>query len=270
MTSFALDDYRCRYLNVGSFEANADTLFGDAPPDELAEALERHELDPEQIVFQVRSLVVDSGANRVLIDPSGAWEDPHRLGLVLEQEGIDPGSIDTVIVSHGHADHFWGGVRADGRPLFTNARYYIQRSEWQHWLAAENPEPDHAENFQRTLLPLEDRFTLVDGECEIVPGIRCRPTPGHSPGHMAVQIGEKAIYTGDVLISPVNVEHPDWTARFDVWPEQVVASRRRLLRELGQSGSLVLTCHLPGSGAGRVVAAGEGWRWQPEDLEGLG
>ena len=44
MTSFALDDYRCWYLNVGSFEANADTLFGDAPADALEGALERHEL----------------------------------------------------------------------------------------------------------------------------------------------------------------------------------------------------------------------------------
>ncbi len=268
MTSFALGTYRCRYLNVGSFEVNADGLFGDAPADALAEALERHELDSERLVFQVRALLVDTGANRVLIDPAGTWEEPHRLEPVLEQAGIDPGSVDTVVISHGHADHFWGGVRADGRPLFTNARYWMQRSEWRHWLPGDNPEPDHAENFQKALLPLEDRFSLLDGEHEIVPGIRSRPTPGHSPGHMAVQIGPEAIYTGDVLLSPVNVEQPGWAARFDVWPEQVVDSRRKLLEELGQNGSLVLTCHFPGSGAGRVVAdrngGGDGWKWQPE------
>jgi len=266
MTSFALGDYRCRYLNVGEFDLSADTLFGDAPVGALAETLKRHELDPERIVFQVRALLVDTGVNRVLIDPAGTWEDPHRLGTVLEREGIDPESIDTVIVSHGHADHFWGGVRADGRPLFTNARYWMQRSEWQHWLPGDNPEPDHAETFRKTLLPLEDCFSFADGEQEIVPGIRFRPTPGHSPGHMAIEIGGRAIYTGDVLLSPPNVEQPDWVCRFDVWPEQVVASRRKLLAELGRSGSLVLTCHFPGSGAGRVVAAGDGWRWQPEEL----
>ncbi|HEY5479344.1 MAG TPA: hypothetical protein VIJ84_07005 [Gaiellaceae bacterium] len=101
-----------------------------------------------------------------------------------------------------------------------------------------------------------------------MPGIRSRPTPGHSPGHIAVQIGAEAIYTGDVLLSPINVEQPGCAARFDVWPEQVVDSRRKLLEELGQSGSLVLTCHFPGSGAGRVVADGnggdDGWEWQPE------
>jgi glyoxylase-like metal-dependent hydrolase (beta-lactamase superfamily II) len=173
-----------------------------------------------------------------------------------------------VLVSHGHADHFSGGVRADGRPLFPNARYWMQRSEWQHWLSADSPEPDHAATFRKTLLPLEDCFSLAEGEQEIVPGIRCRPTPGHSPGHMAIEIGGAATYTGDVLLSPPNVEHPAWVTDFDVWPEQVVASRRALLAELGESGALVLTCHFPGSGAGRVVRdrGGDGWRWQPEEL----
>ena len=50
MTSFALDDYRCRYLNVGSFETTADTLFGDAPPDALGRALEQYELGAGRVV----------------------------------------------------------------------------------------------------------------------------------------------------------------------------------------------------------------------------
>jgi hypothetical protein len=90
MTTFALGTNRFRYLSVGSFELNADTLFGDAPEGALAEPLKRHRLDPERIVFQVRALLVDTGANRVLIDPAGTWDDPHRLEHVLEQEEIDP------------------------------------------------------------------------------------------------------------------------------------------------------------------------------------
>lgn len=276
MTSFVLGDYGFSYLNVGSFEIDSGELFAGAPADEVAEALGRYGLEPGAIVFQVRALLVDTGSNRVVIDPAGTWEDPFRLGSVLEQEGIDPASIDTVIVSHGHADHFWGGIDADGRPRFTNARYWMQRQEWSHWLSSDNPEPDHVETFRKTLLPIEDCFSFAGGEQEIVPGISCRPAPGHSPAHMIVQIGELAVYTGDVLLSPPHVDHPDWSGSFDVWPEQVVASRRELVAELGRTGALVLTCHFPGSGAGRVVSdrnrdrdrdrGGDGWRWQPEEL----
>jgi glyoxylase-like metal-dependent hydrolase (beta-lactamase superfamily II) len=266
MTSFRLGQFDFNYLTVGSFEIDPGELFATASAAELSAALERYDLSPEKLVFQVRTLIVDTGSNRVVIDPSGDWEDPYQLEIVLKEAGIDPDSVDTVIVSHGHADHFWGGVRADGRPLFTNARYWIQRSEWQHWLSGDNPEPDHAATFQTTLLPLEDCFSFAEGAQEIVPGIRCLPTPGHSPGHMVVEIGEVATYTSDVLLSPPNVEHPEWSSSFDVWPEQVVTSRRELLDELGESGSLVLTCHMPGSGAGRIVRAEDGWRWQPEEL----
>jgi len=266
MTSFVVGDYRCSYLNAGSFDLDADTLFADAPEEALADVLARHDLRAYRIVFQVRALLVDTPDNRVLIDPAGTWEDPHRLATVLDEAGIEPESIDAVIVSHGHADHFWGGIDADGHPLFSAARYWMQRREWQHWLSNDNPEPDHAETFRRTLLPIKDRFELIDGEREIVPGIRCRPAPGHSPGQMVIQLGEEAVYVGDVLLSPVHVEHPDWVGRFDVWPDQVVSSRRELLRRVGDDGSLVLTCHFPGSGAGRVVAKDDGWRWQPEEL----
>jgi hypothetical protein len=80
MTSFVLGDYRCTYLNVGSFELDADTLFGDVPAGEFATALERHELDPELMVFQVRALLVDTGAGRVAAADGGWCWQPEELG----------------------------------------------------------------------------------------------------------------------------------------------------------------------------------------------
>lgn len=268
MAPFELDGFRCSYLHVGSFEVDAATVFGNAPEADLAEALARHGLNAASIAFQVRALLVETGSNRVIIDPAGTWEDRHRLEAVLEQAGIDSASIDTVIISHAHGDHFWGGNKADGRPLFPQARYVMQRREWQHWLAADNPEPEHADNFRSALLPIEDRFELIDGAVEIVPGICSRPAFGHSPGQMALEIGTQAIYTGDVLLSPLSVECPRWAASFDVWPEQVVATRMKLLDKLARSEKLVLTCHLPGSGAGHVMSVDEPrWLWSPEGLD---
>lgn len=266
MIGFEQGGFSFCYLTVGSFEADAGQVFGSAPPGALEEALKLHELPLETLVFVVRSLVVDTGANRVVIDPSGDWENPDGLETALAQAGIDPASVDTVIISHGHADHFKGGVSVDGRPLFENARYWMQRAEWEHWLSSDNPEPDHVTNFREILLPIESRFSLAEGAQEIVPGIRCRPAPGHSPGHTVVEIGKTAVYTGDALLSPPHIEHPEWTASFDVWPEQVVESRVELVQGLAASGALVITCHFPGSGAGRIVRDGGSLRWQPDSL----
>jgi glyoxylase-like metal-dependent hydrolase (beta-lactamase superfamily II) len=47
----------------------------------------------------------------------------------------------------------------------------------------------HARGFRILLAPLADLFTLLDGDAEIVPGIRAASCPGHSPGHMVVEVG---------------------------------------------------------------------------------
>ncbi|MBT8227117.1 MAG: MBL fold metallo-hydrolase [Dactylosporangium sp.] len=242
---------------------SADVLFANAPAAELPAALARHHLRAEPIVFEVHPLLVETGTHRVLVDPGGT-DDPASLRQVLRAAGIDPASIDTVVLTHGHADHYIGCVGAGGGPAFPDARHVMRRVEWDHWLAADNPEPHHAENFLRLLLPLRECFTLLDGESEIVPGIEVIPTPGHSPGHLAVKIGGSAIHVGDVLPSVVYVEHPDWYARFDVWPDQVVDTRRKLLRQIAESNLMVFTHHFEATGAGRVVASADGgWRWVP-------
>jgi glyoxylase-like metal-dependent hydrolase (beta-lactamase superfamily II) len=268
ITRFTLGDYQCALLNTGSFDMTAEVLFANAPADALSTALDRHRLTPDPIVFQTNPLLVDTGAHRIVIDPGGTGE-ASRLRGVLAEAGIDPDAIDVLIITHGHTDHFSGCIGTDGSPAFPQARHFIQRAEWEHWLTGNNPEPHHAESFRRLLLPLRDHFTLLDGDGEIVPGVEAIHTPGHSPGHMVVKIGGQAVHVGDALLSPVYVEHPDWFARFDVWPEQVIESRLGLLRQIAREDLLVITYHFPQPGIGRVRPAGDGWRWEgaaPSDL----
>jgi glyoxylase-like metal-dependent hydrolase (beta-lactamase superfamily II) len=52
-------------------------------------------------------------------------------------------------------------------------------------------------------------------------------------------------------------------AAFDYDPAQVVATRRRLFDRAADERALVLCYHFPFPGLGRVVRAGEGWRWKP-------
>jgi glyoxylase-like metal-dependent hydrolase (beta-lactamase superfamily II) len=261
--TFAIGGFSCALFEVGRFSTNAGVLFPSAPPNELDRALARHGFAPEEIVFPIHSLLVDTGAHLALIDP-GASEDPGRLLFELRRLGVERSRIDAVVITHGHSDHYRGGVTEDGAPVFPGAFYALQRVEWEYWTKGDDPDQGHVKAFRSLLPPVGDRFTLLDGKAEILPGIEAIPSSGHSPGHMAVSVAGRAVYTGDVLLSPISVEHPDWTAMFDRWPEQVVATRRRLLRNMAAEGALVIPSHFPPPAFGHIRAENRGWRWEWE------
>ena len=119
---------------------------------------------------------------------------------------------------------------------------------------------------RRNLPPIQDQLDLVDHETEILPDIRAVAAPGHTPGHMALAVssgGEQLLYISDAVLHPFHLERPEWYAAVDLAPEQVVATRRRLLDRAAAERALVLAFHFPFPGLGHVVRKGEGWQWQP-------
>jgi len=90
--------------------------------------------------------------------------------------------------------------------------------------------------------------------------------PGHTPGHMALTTssgGEQLLYISDAVLHPIHLEHPEWYAAVDFTPEQVVATRCRLLNMATVERAMVLAFHFPFPGLGHVVQKGEGWKWHP-------
>ena len=82
------------------------------------------------------------------------------------------------------------------------------------------------------------------------------PTPGHTPGHLAVLVasgGEKALITGDLLVHPAQVSEPHWAFGFDTDAEQAAATRRQMLDRLEAEGITLIGCHFPSPGYGRIV-----------------
>jgi N-acyl homoserine lactone hydrolase len=102
----------------------------------------------------------------------------------LRKLGVEPSDIRWVINSHLHFDHC--GQNA----VFPQAPFYIQRTEYERRQRYETP---------KTWLEFAGaRFELMDGDTEVVPGVRVLITPGHTAGHQAVQIDTTA---GPALIS---------------------------------------------------------------------
>jgi len=285
---FKIGSFECIAVSDGThkyappvFPPPASFLFINAPRQCLKQVLHEHDLQEEQWVEWISPyicLVVDTGKHLVLVD-TGAdslGPDTGKLLQNLQARGISPKDIDTVILTHGHPDHLGGNTDADGKLVFTNARYIIWRDEWDFWMS-EQAELKLDERSREVLLgyarknlpPIYSQLSLVDYEMEVLPGIQAIAAPGHTPGHMALAIsseGEQLLCVSDAVLHPIHLEQPDWYAAVDLDPVQVEVTRRRILTKAATEKALVLAFHFPFPGLGRVVQKGEVWQWQPIEM----
>jgi glyoxylase-like metal-dependent hydrolase (beta-lactamase superfamily II) len=280
---FRVGKFECIIAQDGTYtyEQPAHVFFSNAPQERLAQVLRGHGIDLAQwteYATPYPSLVIDTGEHKVLVDTGAGGALPGTGELIsnLRAGGIAPEDIDTVILTHGHADHIGGNVTSEGEPAFPNARYVMWVDEWEFWTSDEPdlsslpfPEPlirlliTVAHN---NLLPLENRFDLLDLEGEIVPGIQAMSAPGHTPGHMCLIISsedEELMYSSDVALHPIHVEQVEWYSAVDLVPERALASRRRFLEKAAAERALVHGYHFPWPGLGHVSRVGDAFQWRP-------
>lgn len=232
------DRAECWLLSDGRGPSIVDFVFDDIDPDELATAMGPGPHAPDG---PYNCLLVRGQDALVLVDTGlGAAEHPlggegGRLWEELARVGADPQDVDIVVISHGHLDHIGGLVRS-GDPAFPRARYLVSDGEWDHWtsptvldglseLVARPP--------REQLPPLEtagvlERFT---GELQVASDIRLIPAPGHTPAHVAVEVGGTRgfLYTVDAFLHPLQYEQPEWGRGMDLDAETAVATRHALL-----------------------------------------
>ena len=274
---FELGDFECVSLSDGSANYPLLNLFANVPRAQIEEALRQRNLPIDYVTTPFTCLSVSTGEHQVLVDMGAGSLRPSTGRLVpnLEAAGLDPGDIDTVIITHAHPGHVGGTLDGEGQLVYANARYFIWKAEWDFWFSelARARAPERFVACARiNLEPLQRRVTLLDCDAEIVPGVRAIPAPGHTPGHTVVGVAssdELLLCTGDTVLHPLHLEHPDWTSIYDILPEKAAASKRRIFDLAAEKKALVLGQHFPPCPSlGHVVRSGKGWQWQPTGAAG--
>jgi glyoxylase-like metal-dependent hydrolase (beta-lactamase superfamily II) len=277
---FRLGDLDLRVLDAGAFMAPASLPVTNAPPLALAAALAKANLSADGYPLPIHPLLIETGGQRVLIDTGvgaiTAFGATDTLPAALAAEGIAPEEIDVVLFTHLHFDHASGAIDAAGKPAFPNAQYLVGQTEYEFWWGEpsliELAIPDDVRRLlsataKAPLAALRGKIEQIAPGDEVAPGITVIEAPGHTPGHLAVEVtsgGEGLIHVGDAASQPVlHLEHPDWFAASDNWPAQSMLTRRALLDRAAKENLLVMTYHFPFPGLGHVTIDGDDWGWQP-------
>lgn len=269
-------------VSDGTYYQDAGAVFGIVPR-VMWERLGIELNTRHQMALGLNSLLVRSGGKTVLIE-TGVGEKERPLAQTerpagtlldgLREAGVAPEDVDIVINSHLHADHCGWNTRAvDGAfvPTFPRARYIIQRAEWE---AATHPnERTRATYLAENMLPLEasGRLELADGEMRITDEITLIPTFGHSMGHASVMLTsgrESAVYIGDMVQHPVQLERAAWVSSFDIYPLEAMETKKAAVGRAIDERQLVIAVHADYPGLGRMSESDGKRKWTPVEPNG--
>ncbi|MFC8430655.1 MBL fold metallo-hydrolase [Streptomyces sp. NPDC057253] len=237
------------------------------------------EPDSGRAVLALQTWVLRSTGRTVLVD-TGVGNDRDRPGMPpfhrrqgdflgrLERAGVRPEDVDVVVNTHLHADHVgWNTRDADGAwvPTFPHAQYLIPAADDAHF------GPDNASGkglqevdrliYEDSVAPVHRAGQAVvwDGTHRIDAHLTLESAPGHTPGSSVLRLasgGDRAVFVGDLLHSPVQILHPDCNSRACADPRQAAASRTRILHRAADERELVVPAHLGGTGAVEVRREG--------------
>jgi glyoxylase-like metal-dependent hydrolase (beta-lactamase superfamily II) len=275
-----LGNLHLHLLSDGEYYQDAGAVFGIVPR-VMWERLDIPLNDRHQMALGLNSLLLRSQGKTILIETGvGDKERPRAQSTPLSEGnllddlraiGVAPEDVDIVINTHLHADHCgWNTRMGDGGvfvPTFPRARYLIQRGEWE---AATHPnERTRATYLAENMLPLEaaGQLELIDGETSVTDEVTIIETHGHTQDHASVMLasgGEKAIYLGDMIQHPVQLERAPWVSSFDLYPIEAMETKKAVVARAIAEHQLVVAVHCPFPGLGRMSEAADGKRkWTP-------
>lgn len=255
-------------VNGGEFWLDGGVMFGVVPKSIWQSVVTPDEAS--RIRCGNHCLLARDGSHTVLIDTGYGgkhssldrkfykMEDGEPLLRSLAALGVEPDEIDTVVFSHLHFDHVGGATRFDQQkrriPTFPRAQHIVSRWEWED---ATGDKPELATAYPLDdILPLFDagRMMVVDDGQELLPGLRCQVTGGHTRGHMSLFFqsgGQTGAYLGDICPSTAHLRRM-WHLAYDTHPLDTRRRKPELLARAAAEGWWIAWNHDPRTPLSRI------------------
>ncbi len=282
-TSLSIGDIQITFVSGGRLRIDGGNMFGvvprlmwerESPPDDQ----HRIQLDTNCMLVRTPDSLglIDTGYGSKAPDKfrqRHALDDGTSLTRNLAFAGVVPSDIEWVILTHLHFDHAGGATYRDDagvvRLTFPRTRHFIQRAEWDD--ATGNIPELAGAYYTDDFLPLRTAKSveLVEGDVDIVPGIRTQLTGGHTRGHQIVRIesaGESAVCLSDICPTIAHLR-TFWTLAYDQFPLDVRHIKPVILNDIADQRRIALFSHDPYVAAARLTRkSGSEWTAAPVAL----
>jgi len=250
-----------------------DNFVKNVPPDQVKGALKGAGLADNIIPIPFTVTVVKMKDQYVMFDSGTGGQVQPTAGLMsaknMKAAGIDPEKVKTIVVTHFHPDHIFGLMAKETNAQnYPNATIYVPKAELAWWTGSSVPQPAQGlSNRVKATLPGWKNVQQIDGDKEVVPGVRAIATPGHTPGHTSYLVGsgkQQLLVLGDVTNIPVLfVKNPGWHAVFDTDAALAETNRRKMMDRAIADKLTVAGYHYSMPGAGTIKKDGNGYVFIP-------
>ncbi len=257
-----LGEFELIWLNGGRFELDGGAMFGVVPK---VLWKKRYPVDEDNYIplvawpLLVRTpealVMIESGlGNKLTEKQKHIFRVKEEWSVVddLKALGIGREDIDYVILTHYDFDHAGGVIMKDEKNgdcalTFPRAKHVIQAIEWEDVVDPNVRSINTYWPVNNELLKGHPNLELIDGQQEVVKGIKAVHAGGHTKGYQTVTIesqGQTAVYLCDLLPTHVHF-NPLWIMAYDNFPLESIRKKEELEKEFVEKGAWFVFYHDP-------------------------
>ena len=191
----------------------------------------------------INAFIAIDSLNTILFDAGLGAENGGRLLKTMKEADLDPATVTAVCLTHLHFDHI-GGLLLNGSAAFPNATIYLSQEEYDAW-GDGGPMAKNNGMWKQVMEAYKGHIkTFHDGEKLFGGMVVANLAPGHTPGHTVYNVDGICLIAGDLLhAQDLQLDHPQFSARYDADPAQATATRTRILESVRDNGQYFAGAH---------------------------